>query len=581
MDVLTKAHNGKPLHGIEGRTPTEPVQGPKTLEEDAAARIQGQKPVRGRIQAGYKPQRAAKFKAYDEAYDLAISRGYDPGTASTLAKRELKGKLTKVGSRPMEGLGEPERQRMIARVHDVLKTSSPGRARAVEALNAAFKGTVPTRSEITLLEKVVPPAAVEKIVQDARGQRGMMDRFFDYLQIPRTMQSTADVSALFRQALPVITRHPKIWKDALGPSFKAMKSEKQFAAHYNALTAKESTAEFVDARAIQDVGSNFQGGARVEEAFGSATLEKAPLVGHSARQYGVPERPPRSDAGAVAAEDGEARGQAGGAPGARPRGGDREGAQGSRPLYQLDDGPGSSGELNTAAPLLNGLLFSPRLLSSGSICSRARSPTPVRRRTSAARRALDGPDGDRRHRGADSGLAHPRRGRGHEPALLRLRPDQDRRHPHRHLRRLPADRETDRPVLRRRGCLLGDRQEGAAQQGHVGGNTRLSLTMKFLREKALPERLFRHRLDGRPGRRRQQVRVVEAVAAGRADAGDGHRRHGEVQRPARSAGLVAGLGALGFSTMTYGDKKAKAKSDLPDLPDLPALPDLPDLPKAP
>lgn len=563
VDVLTKAHNGKPLHGIEGRTPTEPVQGPKTFEEDAAARIQGQKPVRGRIQAGYRPQRAAKFKAYDEAYDLAISRGYDPGTASTLAKRELKGKLTKVGSRAMEGLGEPERQRYIAKIHEVLKTSSPERARAVEALNAAFKGTVPTRSEITLLEKVFPKAEVEKVVQNARGPRKMLDLFFDMVQIPRTMQSTGDVSALFRQALPVFTRHPGLWREALSPSFKAMKSEKQFAAHYDKLWENPATQDFVDAGgAIQDVGNRFQGGARVEEAFGSASAEKLPVVGHAARQYTSflnDLRMQMWDHLLPQTEKLAARQAA-------RKGLDHEAAiekahkDLARYINSMTGRGPLKGHLNTAAPVLNGVFFSPRLLASRidlllSPITYARATPYVRRQAMrstlqlaavgtgvlAAASQIPGVDVGMNPLSSDFGRIRIGDTRidifgGFQPVV-----------------KLMAQFYAGEVV----SSMSGKKEQ--LNKGTFGGNTRLSLTMKFLREKLSPNGSFViDWMDGQDvvGNKfewsKQWQRIVPMLAM---DIADTVKYKGPHANPA----LVGGLGSLGFSTMTYGPKKKKGK----------------------
>lgn len=546
--------------GGEPSPPLGPVYGPKTLEESVAEGIQKAKPVRERQEAGYTPQRGKKVGKAWEAYHAAGG-----GTAGLTAyRKEMAGELTKLHFNGFEHLGGAEEQdALVRRIFDSPQLDKFQSNRAATALVNGTKGIVPTRSDIALLEKVFPPADVEKVTSRAIAERHKWEEWLDVLQIPRTLQSSGDISALMRQALPVMTRHPSLWAQSLPESFSAMRSDAHFKDFMKKLAEDPAYAESAEAGVTYpDVGRHqtFRGGAQVEEAYGSQQAERLPLIGHSARQYTAflndlrlrtwKHLLPKTEELALkqAARKGKDA--------------DEVLAQAHKDLARYVNsmtgrGP-LKGKLRSAAPLLNAIFFSPRLLASrvdllASPITYARA-TPYVRRQAMRSIAQLGAMGV-------AMLYAASRIPGVTVGLDPLSSDFGRIK--------IGDTRIDifggfQPLVKlvmqlRAGAVVssvtGEREQ--LNTGEFGGNTRLTIIAKFLREKLSPNATFLvdflqgENVIGQPFKWWNQLWRLAPMLAH--DIYDTEMYAG----PHAPAGLVGAVGGLGMTTMTYGKRKSK------------------------
>src|SRR5215471_563898 len=356
------------------------VHGPQTLGQAAGEAVQEAKPVRAAQERGYTAERGKRIAAQEERYHLAGG-----GIEGHLrARQELAGELPKLHFSGMEHLGgTAEADALVRKIYASPQLDRWQRNTAAQALLDGIHGKPPTNSEIAQLEKVFPPADVAKLVDHSKAEESKLKSLMsDILQIPRTMQSSADVSALMRQALPVLTRHPGLWSKSLGPSFAAtltrgegvkgaLFSETAFKDFMQKMVDDPAYQQFKDAGGqITDVGHHrFQGGQNVEEAFGSGLAEKLPVIGHSARQYTAflddlrlrmwKHLLPKTEA--LATKQALKKGLG-------PQETEQALTKAHKDLARYVNtmtgrGP-LPGKMNMAAPFLNGLFFSPRLLAS-------------------------------------------------------------------------------------------------------------------------------------------------------------------------------------------------------------------------
>ena len=94
------------------------------------------------------------------------------------------------------------------------------------------------------------------------------------LNIPRSLMSSFDLSAPFRQGLMVATRHPMIFTRNLGPMFKAFGSEKVYHAALDEIRARPSYPLMVEAKLpITELGGSGIG--MREERFASSTRKRS------------------------------------------------------------------------------------------------------------------------------------------------------------------------------------------------------------------------------------------------------------------------------------------------------------------
>jgi len=151
-----------------------------------------------------------------------------------------------------------------------------------------FGGTVPTKSEIALLEKVFPKNFISELLK----KRPLKDKAWEYVKelanIPRSIMASFDLSA-FRQAAFILPKlaitHPKQLVSAVGDMLKAFGSEKYFNAVKENIANNPNFELMKQGRvALTDVGRTLTSR---EESFMSSWAEQIPLgVGAMVRASG-------------------------------------------------------------------------------------------------------------------------------------------------------------------------------------------------------------------------------------------------------------------------------------------------------
>jgi murein DD-endopeptidase MepM/ murein hydrolase activator NlpD len=214
---------------------------------------------------------------------------------------------------------------------------------------------LPTPSEIRLLSEVFHPDFIESLLKNQPLIEQLKKTAISALNVPRALMASADISAPFRQGIFLIGRK-EFWK-SLGPMFKVLFSEKNSRALLDEIKGRDSWKLMKEAGlAITDPHNHFL--LDKEEDFMTDLAEKIPLWGRvvkgSNRAYSGFLNRLRADyfdhmitkyeeAGINLAHD-------------------KKRTKGLAKFINSATGRGDLGKLNAAAPLLNNLFFSPRLI---------------------------------------------------------------------------------------------------------------------------------------------------------------------------------------------------------------------------
>lgn len=217
-------------------------------------------------------------------------------------------------------------------------------------------GRVPTKGEIALLSEVFPPEFTKTLLAKRSGWEKFKDASLETLNIPRSLMASTDLSAPLRQGILMVGK-PKQFLPALKGMFKYAVSEKAYLdlvddikARPNYLLMRESKLGLTDS--ISPALS-----AR-EEQFMSNFAEKIPgfgkIVKGSNRAYTGFLNKLRADVFDDLVKKSKTLGI-------------EQTPKLTRDIAKYvntSTGRGELGALQNAAPLLNGLFFSPRLLAS-------------------------------------------------------------------------------------------------------------------------------------------------------------------------------------------------------------------------
>ena len=217
-------------------------------------------------------------------------------------------------------------------------------------------GRVPTKGEIALLSEVFPPEFTKTLLAKRSGWEKFKDASLETLNIPRSIMASTDLSAPLRQGILMVGK-PKQFFPALKGMFKYAVSEKAYLnmvddikARPNYLLMRESKLGLTDS-----ISPSLS--AR-EEQFMSNFAEKIPgfgkIVKGSNRAYTGFLNKLRADVFDDLVKKSRALGI-------------EQTPKLTRDIAKYvntSTGRGELGALQKAAPLLNGLFFSPRLLAS-------------------------------------------------------------------------------------------------------------------------------------------------------------------------------------------------------------------------
>ena len=246
---------------------------------------------------------------------------------------------------------------------------------------------LPTPSELELLERVYGPEIVRAVLSKKKLGDKAWDYFLDAWNLPRSLLSTADISSTLRQAGMLGPGNPKQFKDAFKLQLKAFANEEYALAARNKMeadpdflrfTTKSGRMEEVGVRKGQRLQITVLGEAgeraRREEMFMTSLAGRLPIVRASERAYVTMLNELRFSVMKSMVEVAElTTGKA--ATDAQ--------LDAIAEFINYATGRGSLWKAEGAAPLLNGLGFSPRLA-----VSRFQVPLTVLRRAPGVRKQV-------------------------------------------------------------------------------------------------------------------------------------------------------------------------------------------------
>lgn len=332
----------------------EPADAEKPLEPEEALR-QGMKGVAFRRAAqnqARSEERARRAGAYEGA--LRGGSGME-GARNALA--ELKGELPKIDYGGFKELTPEALDHLVDVVRDHPHLMPFQKARLIEALDKATRGELPTEAEQQLIEHVFGKDTASGFKAIASMPEHIQNLIAEVLNVPRSVMASFDLSAPFRQGLVIGTRHPRIFFRNFATMLKSFKSEDYYQALVDDVKQRPSYPMMVDAKlAITDMEAlNTR-----EEQFYSNLAEritggKKSPIRMSGRAYTAFLMKTRADVFDHLIRVAEKQGK---------------NVQEEKFLHDLGryinaaTGRGNLGVLTHAAPTLNTVFFSPRLLAS-------------------------------------------------------------------------------------------------------------------------------------------------------------------------------------------------------------------------
>lgn len=306
-------------------------------------------------QQKYTEARRAKLEA---VYAAKASTEGEGGLHAELAA--LQGELPK---QDFTGVRDQFSQAEIDSLFDAVKNhagfgnSAYAPIRARVGLAKLLDGKLPTKSELALLGKVFHPDFIKAATKHRSNMSKFMDAAGNALNIPRSLMSSFDLSAPFRQGLFMVGRK-EFW-GAFKDMFKAFGSERAFKALSDEIDSRP-TRHLMDEAKLYLADPNHSLGDR-EEQFMSSWAEKIPLIGRGVR---MSDRAYTGFLNKVRADvfDSILR-NAEGAGIDIPN--DPKALKDLGSFVNNGTGRGNLGKtLSTAGPMLNAMFFSPRLIAS-------------------------------------------------------------------------------------------------------------------------------------------------------------------------------------------------------------------------
>ncbi len=331
--------------------------GPGDPEKRVAEAIKKNTGFRAKQEELYKANRAERFARAQKAGTEA--GGGEQGLYSELG--QLRGEMDKVkdvNTELSQQVSQSDVDFLVNKVNSNAVLTFPEKIATKKAVVSLFKeGRIPTEGELKFLREVYKPELVDAMLKTAPLSTKIKDVATNVLNVPRALMSSADFSAPFRQGAFVASSHPKDFSRSLKNMFGYAVSQKKFDNLYKEIQARPTY------QAMREHGlalTDMKSAATREEAFMSNLAERIPVVGRlvraSDRAYTGFLNNLRADLFDTLYKNGEALG----------KGNDQRYLESLTSFINTSTGRGElKGEkLKGAAPLLNGLFFSPRLIMS-------------------------------------------------------------------------------------------------------------------------------------------------------------------------------------------------------------------------
>jgi hypothetical protein len=238
---------------------------------------------------GAKAARTAQDKLYSaergsragQASEVMSELGGQAGHRAALAK--LKGELPKLQFGGFENFDQSGLDALFTHIqnHPTLRTFE--KIRAQSALRNVVDGKVPTKSELGLLGQVFGKEVSTRIAASIPFWAKTKNLGLELMNVPRSIMSSFDLSAPFRQGLVSGVKYPRIFFKNFVPMVKAFGSERvyqgieeEIRSRPNYMKMQESGLALTDLEALSGR----------EEQFISNLAERIPVVGHGVRASG-------------------------------------------------------------------------------------------------------------------------------------------------------------------------------------------------------------------------------------------------------------------------------------------------------
>lgn len=315
------------------------------------ASLKAAAPAREEISAAVSAERSVRAAKAAQALEAI------PGEAGAKAAlSQLKGEIAKPTFEPIRQLFRQEEVDALNNVIREYPATIYTKITAIKGLAKIFDGLIPYESELRVLNSIFGRELTQNLVSKVRPAI-----VSDIVNVPRAIISSVDMSFPFRQGAILMVEKPKLGFAAFKDMFKYFFSEKAYQAFMDDII-KRPTYQLMDESGlfIADISGQAVSLTAKEEHFLSNFAEKIPILGRliraSERAFVGMGNKIRADVfDDIAAE--YIRG--GIDPTANPDVFKRLAA-----FINTATGRGSLGPLNRAAPLLNGVFFSPRFMMS-------------------------------------------------------------------------------------------------------------------------------------------------------------------------------------------------------------------------
>lgn len=342
-------------------TPDEPVGGvgepPAPIDtEELVNRLTGSlKGARKLLPEQAQMYTEARKAKLQDVIDARATTSGEEGLAAELAA--LKGELPKKSFEDVkEQFTQPEIEHLFNVIKEAPQLGLYTSITARKALGKLLEGQLPTKSEIALLQRVLPKEFIEAALSNRSNISKILDATGEVINVPRALMASFDLSAPFRQGL-FLTGRKEFW-NAWGTMFKSFGSERAYKAVMDDIHGRPN-ADLYDQAGLSLADAGHIMGDR-EEAFMSNWAEKIPVIGRgvraSDRAYTAFLNKVRADTFDTIVDLSRKEGidvNAGGKP-----------LTDIAKFVNAATGRGSLGKASSAAPALNAMFFSPRLIAS-------------------------------------------------------------------------------------------------------------------------------------------------------------------------------------------------------------------------
>lgn len=346
---------------VAAETPSNPAttktgETPVVPDEDIVTRLTSAIETAGKLNKQQKGlQSAARAEKLRKV--IAAQKGTKGEAGFKAELGALKGELPKVDFEEVRGqFTQEEVDGLFEGIKSNERLSTFDKINARTGLAKLLDGAVPSTSEIDLLSKSFPPSFIKAALKHRSGSVKLRDAAGNFLNLPRSLMSSVDLSAPFRQGVFLVGRK-EFWK-SIGPMFKQFGSEKAFQGVMDSIKMRPTYKLMEESGlSLSDLGGDLT---KREEDFVSQWAENIPLVGKAVR---ASERGYTGFLNKVRADTFDSIVQL-----SKKAGidfdADPKALNDIASFVNNATGRGNLGSLSQAGPILNGLFFSPRLIAS-------------------------------------------------------------------------------------------------------------------------------------------------------------------------------------------------------------------------